>query len=106
MPQAPLRITFRIITVIFLTLLIGGCNNKVTFDDSVAKLLDHASTMNPYGDVVVLESEGKLMVNEWFPVILYFGYAGNENMKLCLHEASRLRREDGREYRCTALSKR
>ena len=93
---------FRTSIFLLLMLLIGGCDSR----GSNEKLLEHVSNMNFEVDVVVLEMRGVILSDEWFPVVLYFGYGNDGNMRWCLDEANRLNKKENEvKYRCGVVAK-
>ena len=83
-------------------ILIGGCDSRGVDD----KLLAHVGEMDFKVDVVVLEMRGEVLVNEWYPMVLYWGYADDGNMSGCLDEASRLNKKEGIDrFRCAVVTK-
>ena len=89
-------------TFLLLMLLIGGCDSQ----DVDQKLLSNVGEMDFKVDVVVLEMRGEVLVSEWYPMVLYWGYADDGNMRGCLNEASRLNKEEGIDrFRCAVVTK-
>jgi hypothetical protein len=85
-----------------LLLLTSGCDGR----SSDEKLLEQVSNIGFEVDVVVLQKKGEVLRNEWFPLVLYFGYANDGNMRWCVDEANRLNKQETEvTFRCVVVTK-
>ena len=94
--------SYKFILSIILAILVGSCDRRPVNEE----ILDKVNKTDFGVDVYLLETRGEYYTNRWFPIVLYFGYANDGNMRWCSDEADRLNKQEKQvKYRCVVASK-